>query len=220
MMTAPIATALASQSLDPALQLMLLMASLSFIPFIIMGMTSFLRYIIVLSLVKNALGTQQVPPAMVLVGLAFILTLHTMSPVINETITITQPMMQKGSNIVQVLDKGSIPLKRFMLRQTSQQDLAFFLDLAGSERPKRPEDVSIFQAAPAFMLSELKTSFEIGFIIFIPFVVLDIVVANILTALGMMMMSPTVISLPFKILIFVAVDGWGLIVNGLVQSFH
>lgn len=214
------APAAAAPAMDPALQLMLLMASLSLVPFVIMGMTSFLRYIIVFSLVKNALGTQQVPPSIILVGLAFILTLHTMSPVIDQTIKIVDPLMKKGAPVTTLFVEGSEPLKMFMLRQTEQADLAFFLDLAKAGRPVTPKDVSILQAAPAFMLSELKTSFEIGFIIFLPFVVLDIVVANILTALGMMMMSPTIISLPFKILIFVAVDGWALIVNGLVQSFH
>jgi flagellar biosynthesis protein FliP len=210
----------ALNNLDPALQLIILMASLSLLPFIVVSMTSFLRYIIVLSILKTALGTQQVPPAVVLVGMALVLTFYTMSPVFGEMYERISPALERGDSIVTLLSQGSEPLKEFMMRQTRQSDIAFFLEISRDEAPETPADISIWEVAPAFMISELRTSFEIGFIIFIPFIVLDLVVANILLALGMFMLSPTIISLPFKILIFVAVDGWSLIINGLVQSFN
>lgn len=206
--------------LDPALQLIILMASLSLIPFAVVSMTSFLRYMIVLSILKTALGTQQVPPAIVLVGMALILTMYTMSPVFGDIYTRINPIMQRNGSVVQLMAEGSEPLKYFMMRQTRQSDVAFFLQLSRSKPPESAKDLTLWEVAPAFMVSELRTAFEIGFIIFIPFIVIDLVVANILLALGMMMLSPTIISLPFKILIFVAVDGWSLIVNGLVQSFN
>lgn len=206
--------------LDPALQLIILMASLSLIPFMVVSMTSFLRYIIVLSILKTALGTQQVPPAIVLVGMALILTFYTMAPVFGDMYQKVNPVMQKNGSVVQVMAAGSGPLKEFMMRQTRQSDLAFFLQMSRQEPPDNPQELTLWEVAPAYMVSELRTAFEIGFIIFIPFIVLDLVVANILLALGMFMLSPTIISLPFKILVFVAVDGWALIINGLVQSFN
>jgi flagellar biosynthetic protein FliP len=206
--------------LDPALQLIVLMASLSLIPFIVVSMTSFLRYMIVLSILKTALGTQQVPPAVVLVGMALVMTMYTMSPVFGEIYEKVNPIMQKNGSVVQIMAVGSDPLKNFMMRQTRQSDIAFFLQMSRGKPPESPKDLNLWEVAPAFMVSELRTAFEIGFIIFIPFIVIDLVVANILLALGMMMLSPTIISLPFKILIFVAVDGWSLIVNGLIQSFN
>ncbi|HEY9686326.1 MAG TPA: flagellar type III secretion system pore protein FliP [Coleofasciculaceae cyanobacterium] len=206
--------------LDPALQLIVLMASLSLIPFMVVSMTSFLRYIIVLSILKTALGTQQVPPSIVLVGMALVLTLYTMAPVFGDMYNKIDPVMKKNGSVVQIMQEGSGPLKDFMMRQTRQSDVAFFLSMSRSQPPENPSDLALWEVAPAYMVSELRTAFEIGFIIFIPFIVLDLVVANILLALGMFMLSPTIISLPFKILIFVAVDGWSLIVNGLVQSFN
>lgn len=207
-------------NMDPALQLIILMASLSLVPFIVVSMTSFLRYIIVLSILKTALGTQQVPPAVVLVGMALVLTMYTMAPVFGEMYEVTAPAIEKKESVVSVFDKGSVPLKNFMMRQTRQSDIAFFLEMSRNEPPQSPAELTLWEVAPAYMISELRTAFEIGFIIFIPFIVLDLVVANILLALGMFMLSPTIISLPFKILIFVAVDGWSLIINGLVQSFN
>jgi flagellar biosynthetic protein FliP len=206
--------------LDPALQLIVLMASLSLIPFIVISMTSFLRYIIVLSILKTALGTQQVPPSIVLVGMALVLTMYTMAPVFGDMYKNIDPVFKRNGNVVQVMDAGSGPLKEFMMRQTRQSDIAFFLQMSRSKPPQSAKEITLWEVAPAYMISELRTAFEIGFIIFIPFIVLDLVVANILLALGMFMLSPTIISLPFKILIFVAVDGWSLIVNGLVQSFN
>ena len=148
------------------------------------------------------------------------MTLYTMSPVFTKMYDAGSSVYNKNGDIVLTLKEGSEPLKEFMMKQTEQKDLAFFLELAKKPQPKTPADISIFDVAPAYMVGELKKAFEIGFIIFVPFVILDLVVANILLALGMMMLSPTIISLPFKLLIFIAVDGWGMIVNGLVQSFN
>lgn len=207
-------------SMDPALQLIILMASLSLLPFMVISMTSFLRYIIVLSILKTALGTQQVPPAIVLVGMALILTLYTMSPVFGEIYQAVEPAMRQKQSVVKIMERGATPLKNFMMRQTRESDVAFFVEMSRKTPPASPAELTLWEVAPAYMVSELRTAFEIGFVIFIPFIVLDLVVANILLALGMFMLSPTIISLPFKILIFVAVDGWSLIVNGLVQSFN
>jgi len=208
-------------NLDPALQLMLLMASLTLLPFLVSGMTSFLRYVIVFSILKQALGTQQVPPSMVLVGLALILSFYTMSPVFGEMYTAVNPLLNNPkANVMEIMNKGVVPLKQFMMRQTREEDVRVFLEVSRKRAPESVNDLSIWEITPAFMLSELRTSFEIGFVIFIPFVIIDLVVANILMALGMMMLSPTIISLPFKILIFIAVDGWSLIVRGLIQSFN
>ncbi|MCX5921235.1 MAG: flagellar type III secretion system pore protein FliP [Candidatus Melainabacteria bacterium] len=215
------AASIALGSIDPALQLILLMGSMTLLPFMLAGMTSFMRYAIVFSILKQAMGTQQVPPAVILVGLALVLTLYTMGPVFGEIYTVVDPMLKNPkANILEILDEGSVPLKNFMLRQTRQEDVKIFLEMSREKPPTSPKELEIWEVAPAYMLSELRTSFEIGFVIFVPFVIVDLVVSNILMALGMMMLSPTIISLPFKILIFVAVDGWGLLVRGLVRSFN
>ncbi|MEI7474021.1 MAG: flagellar type III secretion system pore protein FliP [bacterium] len=208
------------KTLDPAIQLLITMAIFSLLPFVFVCMTSFLRFTIVFSILKTALGTQQVPPGMVIIGLSLILTFYTMGPTFQQMYDAgNKPYVQTGS-LPLAIKEGSEPLKRFMLRQTSEKDVAFFIKLMRKTPPKDITEISIFEVAPAYIISELKTSFEIGFLIFIPFVVIDLVVANILLALGMMMLSPTIISLPFKLLIFVAIDGWGLIVTNLVQSFN
>jgi flagellar biosynthesis protein FliP len=207
--------------LDPSLQMVLTIGGLGLLPFIVVSMTSFLRFTIVLSILKQAMGTQQVPPGIVLVGLALIMSLYTMGPVLNQIGDVAMPALQKKqSNAIEAIALGSEPLKQFMMRQTRQSDLKFFLELSHKTMPGGPKDIHILEVAPAFMISEMRTAFEIGFVLFIPFIVIDIVVSNILLALGMMMLSPTVISLPFKILIFVAVDGWSLLVSGLIQSFN
>ena len=208
------------KDLNPVLQLLMVMAIFSFIPFMFVCMTSFLRYAIVLGFLKQALGAQQVPPAIVLVGLSIILTFYTMGPVFQQMYEVGSKPYNENGSLVMAISEGSKPLKEFMLKQTRENDLAFFVKLTRKEAPKSIEDVTIWEVAPAYILSELKTAFEIGFIIFVPFIVLDLVVANVLLALGMFMLSPTIISLPFKLLIFIAVDGWGLIVNGLVGSFN
>ena len=205
--------------MDPALQLMLTMAGLSLLPFVLVSMTSFMRYVIVLSILKTAMGTQQVPPGIVLVGISLLLTIYTMSPVFGEMYEMAEGPINRNEAVFTVLAEASVPLKNFMMRQTRQEDLSYILELAREVPPESPADVQIWEVAPAYMISELRTAFEIGFLIFIPFIVLDMVVANILLALGMMMLSPTIISLPFKILIFIAVDGWSLIIHGLIKSF-
>jgi flagellar biosynthetic protein FliP len=169
---------------------------------------------------KTAIGTQTVPPAMVLIGLSIILTFYSMAPVFDQMYKAGSVPYQKNGDMVAAMVEGSKPLKEFMMKQTRQQDMTFFIQLSGAPKPNSPEDITIWQVAPAYIISELKTAFEIGFIIFVPFIVLDMVVANILLALGMFMLSPTIISLPFKLLIFIAVDGWALIVQGLVQSYN
>ena len=208
------------KDLSPVLQLLSVMAIFSFLPFMFVCMTSFLRYAIVFGFLKQALGAQQIPPPIVLVGLSVILTFYTMGPVFQQMYDVGSKPYEKNGSIVLAISEGSKPLKEFMLKQTRESDLAFFVQLTRKEAPPAIEDVTIWEVAPAYILSELKTAFEISFIIFIPFIVLDLVVANVLLALGMFMLSPTIVSLPFKLLIFIAVDGWGLIVNGLVGSFN
>ena len=208
------------KDLNPVLQMLLVMSVFSLLPFFFTCMTSFLRYAIVFSMLKQALGTQQVPPAIVLLGLSMILTIYTMTPVFQKMWDMGSVPYQKNGDIVLALSEGSKPLKEFMMKQTRQSDMTFFIQLSGAPKPKSPEDITLWQVAPAYILSELKTAFEIGFIIYVPFIVLDLVVANVLLALGMFMLSPTIISLPFKLLIFIAVDGWSMIVHGLVTSFN
>ncbi len=208
------------KDLSPILQLLMVMAIFSFLPFAFVSMTSFLRYAIVFGFLKQALGAQQIPPPIVLVGLSIILTFYTMGPVFQQMYDVGSKPYQENGSIVLAINEGSKPLKEFMLKQTREKDLAFFVQLARKEAPQSVEDITIWEVAPAYILSELKTAFEISFIIFIPFIVLDLVVANVLLALGMFMLSPTIVSLPFKLLIFIAVDGWSLIVNGLVGSFN
>ncbi len=206
--------------INPVLQMLIVMSAFSLIPFIFCCMTSFLRFVIVFSMLKTALGTQQVPPSVVIIGLSIILTFYTMGTTFTKMYELGSVPYSKNQNIVLTIEEGSKPLKEFMLKQTRQSDLAFFVELSSKEAPQAPEDLTVWQIAPAFIISELKTAFEIGFIIFVPFIVLDLVVANILLALGMFMLSPTIISLPFKLLIFIAVDGWALIVQGLVTSYN
>ena len=210
----------AIRDINPVLQLLVVMTLFSLLPFMFCCMTSFLRFVIVFSMLKTAMGTQQVPPAIVIVGLSMILTFFTMGGTFEKMYELGSVPYQKNKDIVATIAEGSKPLKEFMLKQTRENDLAFFVELSQKEAPKSPDELTIWQVAPAYIMSELKTSFEIGFIIFVPFIVLDLVVANILLALGMFMLSPTIISLPFKLLIFIAVDGWGLIVQGLVTSYN
>ncbi len=205
---------------NPVLQMLVVMSLFSMLPFMFCCMTSFLRFTIVFSMLKTALGTQQVPPSIVIIGLSMILTFYTMGGVFQKMYDMGSVPFMKNQDLVQTINQGSKPLKEFMMKQTRESDLAFFIELANKEQPKSPEEITIWQVAPAYILSELKTAFEIGFVVFVPFIVLDLIVANILLALGMFMLSPTIISLPFKLLIFIAVDGWALIVQGLVQSYN
>ena len=208
------------KDLNPVLQMLVVMSVFSLLPFMFCCMTSFLRFTIVFSMLKTALGTQQVPPSIVIIGLSMILTFYTMSGVFQKMYEYGSVPYKSSKNIVLALEQGSKPLKEFMMKQTRERDLAFFVELSHKIPPKSPEEINMWEVAPAYILSELKTAFEIGFVVFVPFIVLDLVVANILLALGMFMLSPTIISLPFKLLIFIAVDGWALIVQGLVQSYN
>ena len=208
------------KDINPVIQMLLVMSMFSILPFVFACMTSFLRFIIVFSMLKTAMGTQSVPPSIVIIGLSMILTFYTMGPVFQQCYEQGQAPYKQTKNIMLAIEAGSKPLKEFMLKQTRETDLAFFVELSGNQRPETPDELTIWQVAPAYIISELKTAFEIGFIVFVPFIVLDLVVANILLALGMFMLSPTIISLPFKLLVFIAVDGWALIVQGLVQSYN
>ena len=208
------------QNLNPVIQMLVVMTLFSLLPFVFCSMTSFLRFVIVFSMLKTAMGTQQVPPAIVIIGLSIILTFYTMGGTFQKMYDMGSVPYQKNHDMIAAINEGSKPLKEFMLKQTRESDLTFFVELAHQTKPKSPDKLSIWEIAPAYIISELKTSFEISFIIFVPFIILDLVVANILLALGMFMLSPTIISMPFKLLIFIAVDGWALIVQGLVSSYN
>ncbi|MBR6301755.1 flagellar type III secretion system pore protein FliP [bacterium] len=208
------------QNLNPVLQILIVMTMFSLLPFIFCCMTSFLRFVVVFAMLKTAMGTQQVPPAIVIIGLSIILTFYTMGSTFQKMYDMGSVPYQKNGDMIAAIQEGSKPLKEFMLKQTRESDLEFFVELAHKTRPQSPDDLSIWEVAPAYIVSELKTSFEISFVIFVPFIILDLVVANILLALGMFMLSPTIISMPFKLLIFIAVDGWALIVQGLVSSYN
>ena len=208
------------KDINPVIQLLVAMAAFSLLPFIFVSMTPFLRFTIVFSMLKTAMGTNSIPPAITLIGLSLILTVYTMMPVFDDMYQAYQVPYQKNQNVIEALDASSKPLKEYMLKQTRQEDLAFFVEKVKKTVPKSPDDLTLWEVAPAYIISELKTAFEIGFIIYVPFIVLDLVVANILLALGMFMLSPQIVSTPFKLLIFIAVDGWSLIVKGLVESFN
>ncbi|WP_348944100.1 flagellar type III secretion system pore protein FliP [Chitinibacter sp. FCG-7] len=203
------------------IQTLLFMTALGFLPAVLLMMTAFTRIVIVLSLLRQALGTMQSPPNQVIVGLSLFLTLFIMSPVLDKIYaTAYQPYSENKMSFNEALDKGSLPLKDFMLKQTRQKDLAFFIEVSGAQAPQGPEDVSLRVLVPAFVTSELKTAFQIGFMVIIPFLIIDLVVASILMGMGMMMVSPVMISLPFKLMLFVLVDGWTLLMGSLVQSFY
>lgn len=207
-------------TLNPVIQILVVMTVFSLLPFVFCAMTSFMRFVIVFSMLKTAMGTQQVPPAIVIIGLSIILTFYTMGSTFGKMYEMGSVPYQKNHDMVQAIQEGSKPLKEFMLKQTRESDLTFFVEMTHKTRPKSPDDLSLWEVAPAYIVSELKTSFEISFVIFVPFIILDLVIANILLALGMFMLSPTIISMPFKLLIFIAVDGWALIVQGLVTSYN
>ena len=202
-------------------QTLILMTALTFLPAALLMMTAFTRIIIVLSLLRQALGTQTAPPNQVMVGLALFLTFFVMGPTFDRAYTEAYlPLQQNRIQMSEALDKGVVPLKEFMIKQTRQSDLALFVKISRSPALQGPEDIPLRVLIPAFVTSELKTAFQIGFAIFIPFLIIDMVVASVLMAMGMMMMSPAVISLPFKLMLFVLVDGWQLLLGSLSQSFY
>lgn len=212
---------MASPQFSNSVQLILALALISLVPFFLISVTSFLRIIIVFALLRTAVGTQQVPPNTVLVGLALFMTVFIMSPVwqeVNRTAII--PYNEGKISQIKAFEIGMKPLAMFMLRQTREKDLALFVQFAKIPAPKSAEEVPIYVLIPSFMISELKTAFQIGFLLFVPFIIIDLVVANILLSLGMFMLSPVMVSLPFKILLFVLVDGWNLITRGLLMSFR
>ena len=203
-----------------SIQTLLLLTGLSFLPAMLLMMTSFTRIIIVFSLLRHAMGTQTSPPNQVLVGLALFLTFFIMAPVGEKIYTDAYlPLTENKVTFIQALERGAVPLRAFMLKQTRDADLALFTKIARAPTPEKVDDIPMTVLIPAFVTSELKTAFQIGFIIYIPFLIIDMVVASVLMSMGMMMMSPVIIALPFKIMLFVLVDGWQLVVGSLVTSF-
>ena len=210
-----------TQEYSLTLQILGLMTLLTLLPAILLMMTSFARIIIVLSILRQALGTNQTPPNQVLLGLALFLTLFIMAPTFQEiNDEALQPYLNDQADFVQAFERAQVPLRRFMLNQTRESDIEMFAEIGGIETLSGPEDVPIQVLIPAFITSELKTAFQIGFLIFVPFVVIDLVVASVLMSMGMMMLSPMMISLPFKIMMFVLIDGWALILGTLASSFY
>lgn len=207
--------------LEPSLQIVGLLFLLSFLPVMIVSMTPFLRIILVLSLMRQALGTQNSPPTLVLVGLSLILTGYVLGPELQKINTEALiPLANSEMQFPGALDKTYQILSGHMMRNVETKDLKFFYKLSREPFPKNPSEVKARELGTAYLLGELRKAFQIGFLVFIPFLVIDLIVANILLALGMIMLSPTIVSLPFKIMMFVAIDGWDLIVKGLAQSFH
>ena len=202
------------------IRIAILLTLLTIVPAILVSVTSFTRLIIVMHFIRQALGTQTMPPSQVLIGLTLFLTFFIMQPVfsrVNEQAL--EPLLNGSINEMEALDKASVPMRHFMLKYTREKDLALFTKIAGLPRPNSPDDVSMRVLIPSFMISEMKTAFQIGFVIYLPFLVIDMVVASILLSMGMMQLPPIMISVPFKLLLFVMVDGWNLIIGSLVKSF-
>jgi len=206
---------------NPLIEVFLLISFLSFLPAVLIMFTSFTRIVIVLSMLKHAFGGQTIPPNPVIIGLSLFLTFFIMSPVIN---TITKdaltPYMEEEITFGDALRKAEAPVKTFMLKQTRQKDLALFVKLSREKISTKPDEIPIRIIVPAFAISELKTAFEMGFLLFLPFLIIDMVVASVLLSMGMMMLPPVMISLPFKLLLFVLADGWNLVVGSMMRSFQ
>src|SRR6202000_1705870 len=204
-----------------ALQILLLMGGLSLIPAVLFTVTGFTRILIVLGFIRSAMGTTTTPPNQVLVGIALFLTLFVMAPTISAIKKDAyEPLQKHEINTTQGLQRGQEPLRTFMFKQTRTRDLSLFVSLAHIKTPKTRADIPTYVFIPAFIMSELKTAFQIGFLIFLPFLIIDLIVSSALMSMGMVMLPPVFISLPFKILLFVLVDGWDLITRSLIQSFH
>ncbi|MCL2102571.1 MAG: flagellar type III secretion system pore protein FliP [Syntrophorhabdaceae bacterium] len=206
---------------NPVLGMFFVISFLSLIPAILVMFTSFTRIVIILSFLRQAVGGQSIPPNPVIIGLSLFLTLFVMSPTVttlNENSI--APYIENRITIVEAVQRAEDPLKTFMLRQTREKDIALFLKLSGEQVPETPSELSMRILTPAFAISELKTAFEMGFLLFLPFLVIDMVVASVLLSMGMMMLPPVMVSLPFKLLLFVLVDGWNLIVGSVVRSFQ
>jgi flagellar biosynthetic protein FliP len=210
-----------SADMTTAVRILILLTALSLIPVILIATTSFLRIIIVLSMLRHAMGMQDTPPNVALISIALFLTLFSMQPVWKAVDqTAWQPYQEHTLSMNEALKAGIKPVRDFMIRQTREPDLALMEDLSGAAQPSTIDDIGLVQLIPAFMLSELRSAFQIGFMIFLPFLLVDIIVASILTSLGMMMVPPITISLPLKVLMFILIDGWGLVVKSLMTSFH
>lgn len=210
----------ASQEYSASLQILILLTALSFIPAALLMMTCFTRIIIVLAILRQGLGLQQTPPNQVLLGITLALTILIMTPLYESIYTVAvAPYLEDGMSLINALKEASVPVKDFMLRQTRDTDLELFYQIANKPVPANLSDTPLTVAIPAFVTSELKTAFQIGFIIYIPFLVIDLVVASVLMAMGMIMLSPQMISLPFKLMLFVLVDGWRMIMGTLASSF-
>lgn len=205
--------------LDTTIKILLIITLLSIAPSLLIAMTSFTRIVIVLSLLRHAIGVPTAPPNQVIVALSLFLTFFIMKPVFEKINEVSiQPYLKKEINDIKAIENAKQPVKEFMLKNTRKEDLKLFLDIA-KEKPARPEDISMTTLIPAFMISEVKTAFEIVFIIYLPFLVIDFVVASILMSMGMMMIPPMFISLPFKLMLFVLADGWELLTKALIQSY-
>lgn len=206
---------------DSAVEAFFLITILSLLPAILIMFTSFTRIVIVLSLLRQALGGQQIPPNPVIIGLSLFLTLFVMSPTVDLVMRdAVNPYIKKEITIQEAFKRAEPSVKGFMLKQTRERDLALFLKISKENPPERPDELSMRIVVPAFAISELKTAFEMGFLIFLPFLIIDMVVSSILLSMGMMMLPPVMISLPFKLLLFVLVDGWNLVVGSIVRSFQ
>ena len=202
-------------------KVLLIMTSFTFLPGLLMVMTSFTRIIIVLSFVRKAISSQQMPPNQILIGLAILITFFVMAPVFNQiNEEAIQPFMQEEIDQGEAFERGIGPLKTFMAKQTREKDIALFYNIAEMDRPDKLDDVPAHILLPAFVVSELKTAFQMGFVVYLPFIVIDMVVASVLTSMGMFMLPPMMISVPFKIVLFVLVDGWHLIIQSLVSSIR
>lgn len=202
------------------LQTALLLSALAVAPALVIGMTSFVRIVIVLAMVRHAFGMPETPPNPVLISLALLLSVFVMGPTLKQMdAQALQPLLKNEISVEVAVERGAAPLRSFMLRQVREQDLEAMYTISKTQLPERPEEVELIHLAPAFMLNELRVAFSIGFVILLPFLVIDLVVASILLALGMMMVPPATISLPVKLLMFVLIDGWGLIIQGVVGGF-
>ncbi len=209
------------QGVDTALKIVLLMTVLSLAPALLLLLTSFTRIVIVLGFLRQAIGTQQAPNNQIIIGLALFLTFVIMSPTITEVNQVAlQPFLADQIDQQEALNRASGPFREFMLAQTREKDIALFLELTESETPETPERLPMMVVIPSFVISELRTAFQMGFVLFIPFLIIDMIVASVLMSMGMMMLPPVLISLPFKILLFVLVDGWWLVCKSLVAAFH
>jgi flagellar biosynthesis protein FliP len=214
------AAVLEQSQLAPPLKVLLVLTVLALLPAIILTTTSFVRTVVVLSFVRQGVGAQSSPPSQVIIGLSLFLTMFTMSPVVDQIKTVAiDPYMNGKLTDIQAFEAGTVPLKRFMLRQTREADLKLFYDATSTALPEGPDDVPLRLAMPAFVISELTTAFQMGVIILLPFLVVDLAVASLLMSMGMMMVPPTTISLPLKLLLFVLVDGWNLVAGSILRSY-